>query len=92
MHRREFLKISALGLALNPVSELWAGTLVSDPLDKGVKDRLLKSRFFQETYEDDIILPPDQHQVLISCLGRLKRIQRYVGYGNFALLDFDQAC
>ncbi|MCG8565796.1 MAG: M15 family metallopeptidase, partial [Desulfobacterales bacterium] len=37
------------------------------------------------------ILPQAQQEVLTGCLARLKRVQRYVGYGNFALLGFDQA-
>ncbi len=59
--------------------------------DAAVKDRLIKSRFFDHVFADDIFLDPGDMGLLGGSLNRLKRIQRLVGYGNYCLLDFDQA-
>ncbi|MCG8564652.1 MAG: peptidase M15, partial [Desulfobacterales bacterium] len=91
MQRRNFIKCAALALWGLQTSTLWAKPDSDYPLDHGVKDRLVKSRFFKQAYTDDVILPQAQQEVLTGCLARLKRVQRYVGYGNFALLGFDQA-
>ncbi|WP_022664010.1 M15 family metallopeptidase [Desulfospira joergensenii] len=72
------------------ISSAAAGDAGPD-LDKAVKDRLMKSRFFDHDFEDDIFLDSRDIGLLHSSLKRLKRIQRTVGYGNYALLDFDQA-
>jgi D-alanyl-D-alanine carboxypeptidase len=59
--------------------------------DHGVKDRLIKSRFFNHTFQDDILLPPKDLILLKTSLARLYRIQKVIGYGNFSLLNFDDA-
>lgn len=63
-----------------------------DPVpDRAIKDRLMKSRLFNQRFADDIVLPASELAVLKSSLFRLKRLQRLVGYGNFCLLGFDEA-
>lgn len=59
--------------------------------DHGVKDRLIKSRFFDHAFKDDILLSPNDVALLNTSLARLTRIQRVIGYGNFSLLNFDDA-
>ncbi|MBA3008725.1 MAG: M15 family metallopeptidase [Proteobacteria bacterium] len=59
--------------------------------DRGVKDRLLKSQFFDHAFDDDIKVSQDDFFLLNTSLGRLNRIQKVIGYGNFSLLDFDDA-
>jgi hypothetical protein len=59
--------------------------------DHGVKDRLIKSRFFDHAFKDDILLSPNDVALLNTSLARLTRIQKLIGYGNFSLLNFDDA-
>ena len=91
MQRRTFIQLTALAVLGTQVPGAWARVEPEKPLDHGVRDRLMKSRNFQQTFEDDVILPPGQQAVMLGCLARLKRLQAYVGYGNFALLGFDRA-
>ncbi len=91
MQRRNFIIWAGMGMVGLKTPLLMAGIQPDSRSDKGVKDRLIKERFFQQAFEDDVILPPDHLALLGTCLGRLKRVQRHVGYGNFALLAFDQA-
>lgn len=106
MDKRGFLKFvlaSAVlkgipdALAMPPVpfpprlSEIEFNAKMDENPDGGVKDRLLKTRFFNRDFADDIFLDPRDQDPLHSCLNRLKRIQEIIGYGNFSLLDFDQA-
>ena len=59
--------------------------------DHGVKDRLFKSKYFDHSFEDDISLSPKDKILLNISLSRLNRIQKMIGYGNFSLLNFDDA-
>jgi len=59
--------------------------------DHGVKDRLIKSRLFDHAFKDDILLSPNDFTLLNTSLARLTRIQKVIGYGNFSLLNFDDA-
>ncbi|WDP93166.1 MAG: D-alanyl-D-alanine carboxypeptidase family protein [Desulfobacter sp.] len=104
MNRREFLKsagsAAAFGLAARMLA-FPAGTahaLEDHPdirrhkiPDPAIKDRLMKSRLYDRHFKDDILLAPAELPVFKSSLGRLNRIQRLVGYGNFCLLGFDEA-
>ncbi len=91
-------------MVMNPVPDLFAlesGTVKPTLLqgleadiavpDHGVKDRLIKSQFFNHTFKDDIVLSPKDSLLLNKSLARLKRIQKVIGYGNFSLLNFDDA-
>jgi hypothetical protein len=59
--------------------------------DVHVKDQLIKKRLFNKVYAEDIFLDKNQLPLLEPSLGRLKKIQRLVGYANFNLLNFDDA-
>lgn len=59
--------------------------------DSHIKDRLLKNRLFDKVFDEDIFLDKNLFPVLNASLGRLKNLQRIVGYANFCLLNFDDA-
>lgn len=71
--------------------------------DYGVKDalggarvsardpNLLKIRFFNRDFKDDVFLPDNEMPLLLSSLMRFKRIQNLIGHGNFCLAGFDDA-
>jgi len=98
VNRRKFLKYIGLSVAAvqlpvvyanaGPVKMINAGV---PEFDKHIRDRLSKNKNFNESYEDDICLDNSERLLLSSSLDRLKRIQRVVGYGNFCLLNFDDA-
>lgn len=46
---------------------------------------------FDNYHDTDIILSPEEYQLLKSTAARLKRLQRIVGHGNFHLIGFDEA-
>lgn len=60
-------------------------------LNHQIKDRLVKSQYFNHHFKDDFFLAKSRMPRLKSCLSRLLRLQRLVGYGNFCLLGFDDA-
>jgi len=100
MHRRIFLKSTLLYIALHPISGAMAlesvfprGVLSSESQvsDYDVKDRLIRGRLFDHDFKNDIILPREDVSLLNSSLARLKKIQKLIGYGNFSLLNFDDA-
>ncbi|WP_035237734.1 M15 family metallopeptidase [Desulfobacter vibrioformis] len=71
--------------------------------DHGVKDalaeagvsarapKLLKIRFFNRDFKDDVFLPDNEIPLLLSSLMRFKRIRNLIGHGNFCLAGFDDA-
>ncbi len=59
--------------------------------DTAIKDRLLKTRLFDQSFTDDISLSKTELPLLRDSLARLKRVQRVIGYGNFCLLGLDDA-
>jgi hypothetical protein len=98
MKRRDFLR-TLVGVVFSGVfaPEVLAKTAafnyVSKPedMDDHIKDYLHKMRQFDKPHEKDFYLEPDQFRILVSCLRRLKRVQRTVGHGNFYLISFDYA-
>jgi D-alanyl-D-alanine carboxypeptidase len=91
MDRREFLKIAVASMVIDRLPDALASEPDTLITDTGVKDRLIKSQFFNHRFKDDIILPPNDVILLNSSLARLIRIQKVIGYGNFSLLNFDDA-
>lgn len=99
MQRRTFIKQSALMLTLACTPVTFAASLETDEdkhpsgknYDAHIKDRLIKKRVFDQRYEADIQLKTSKFETLDQTINRLKRIQRLVGYGNFCLLNFDDA-
>jgi D-alanyl-D-alanine carboxypeptidase len=59
--------------------------------DSAVRDAIKKAENFEYDYSDDIFLEQAQFALLKSCLARLSRTQRLVGYANFNLISFDEA-
>jgi D-alanyl-D-alanine carboxypeptidase len=98
MKRRSFIKQSALFITFYCTPAAFASTIpvlsekdVVPALDSHIKDRLIKNRLFNHTFDDDIFLDVKWQPVLSIVLDRLKRIQKLVGYGHFCLLNFDEA-
>lgn len=98
MNRRTFIKQSALFfvLANTPVAigsamQRDSNRNGSQTHDSHIKDRLVKKRHFNQTYAADIFLEKKYLPVLDLSIKRLKRIERLVGFGNFCLLNFDDA-
>lgn len=56
-----------------------------------IKDYLNKIKNYNKHFAEDIVLTGRQFEILKSVTARLKRVQRVVGHGNFALIDFDTA-
>ncbi|MBF0128001.1 MAG: D-alanyl-D-alanine carboxypeptidase family protein [Magnetococcales bacterium] len=106
MNRRGFLKIltagtvGALGSA-GVMADACADALTTSSTRKSTQSRELrdddmnmylhKVRYFNEDHPDDVFLKEEQLQLLQSAVKRFNRIQKLVGFGNFYLLDFDQA-
>jgi hypothetical protein len=44
---------------------------------------------FDDPHPMDLVAPEGEFQLLRSTLGRMKRVQKQVGYGNFNVLSFD---
>ncbi len=102
MHRRDFLKYSCFALTMTNAPLAFGDSLLSNSnktsdsnnltnLDSHIKDRLLKTKLFDSTFNDDVTLESSQLPTLGTSLGRLKRLQSIVGYANFSLLNFDDA-
>lgn len=99
MKRRRFIKlIVTTCLTASPFGRLLAHTTLQTPhpvgtpqFDADIKDYLHKMQNFDQTHQGDIFIAPEDQTVFNTSLKRLKRIQRLVGYGNFCLLDFDNA-
>jgi len=98
MNRRDFLRLAAAGtlgsMIPSPVHAAWMSVFKDEvqPIDdRYIKDYLNKIENFDEKHTEDIFLGADQKVILKSTLSRLKRIQRIVGHGHFALLSFDAA-
>ncbi|MBF0342217.1 MAG: D-alanyl-D-alanine carboxypeptidase family protein [Magnetococcales bacterium] len=62
-----------------------------DSRDEDLDSYLHKVRYFNEDHPDDVFLKEEQLALLQSSVKRFNRIQKMVGFGNFYLLDFDQA-
>ncbi|MBF0273511.1 MAG: D-alanyl-D-alanine carboxypeptidase family protein [Magnetococcales bacterium] len=106
MDRRSFLKILTAGTigSLPFGQEAWAAAASSRPAgplpkskatpdsrDDDLDAYLHKVRYFNEDHPDDVFLKEEQLNLLLSSVKRFNRIQKMVGFGNFYLLDFDQA-
>ncbi len=107
MRRRTFIKKLSAGIAVGGGLVSWQGALAAERvfvarekssskllepnLDEYIKDGLHKTKDFNQTYNDDVLLNPKLHAVLQSTVDRLTRLQRLLGYANFNLLGFDSA-
>lgn len=107
MKRRAFLKKLSAGVVMTGSLTPWLQVLAADnvfmlpqkqtpalfgpELDKHIKDGLHRSKDFNRSYDDDILLNSQMRGVLQTTVGRLSRLQHYIGYANFSLLGFDDA-
>jgi hypothetical protein len=97
MKRRDFLKALAAGLLVSgfPV-ELMARDN-TEPLpqrlhhfDMSIKDYLHKMKNFNRPHKDDIRVSSNEYQTFSETVRRLRRLQQYVGHGNFQYMSFDK--
>jgi len=58
--------------------------------DQDIKDYLTKIRHPDIPHKDDIVLEPEQFQLLRSVVERFKKIQATIGHGNFSVLGFEE--
>ena len=103
MKRRDFLKTITTGVALATVSagsvqDVHALTFssrlrFSSPKfpSHDLESYLKKVRQFDEDHFGDIYLNSKQYRTLSRLVKRLNRLQKLIGFGNFFLLDFDDA-
>ncbi len=87
MNRRTFLITGGLmltGYALPAWAGKSGGAGLHDPVDS-----ISRSRNFDRNYPGDVFLVEERRGLLKSSLKRIKRVQRTVGHGHFALLSFD---
>ena len=103
MERRDFLNLAKMGLLLGAGAPLMGSGFMSD--NEHVKDFLWiekHSRGTQkkeiitdikeiEVEKEEIVLVNDEYKLLKKTFYRLRRIQRTVGYGNFNVINFDDA-
>lgn len=102
MQRRTFIKIVTASVVANTLPGMEGFGLAAQFSDRtgnrpvpanddGVTDRLVKARFFDHAFDDDLMVAEDQIPLLVSSLARMKRVQQVIGHGNFCLLGFDDA-
>lgn len=98
MKRREFLKTLAFGvIGFGIAPELMAqnnefgSTADTYQIDDHIKDYLHKMAHFNKPHKDDILIDNIRYNVFKSTVKRLRRLQGYVGHGNFQVLSLDQA-
>ncbi len=96
MKRRDFLKILAMGVigwggspeAIAKNLAIFLNNPSENPEDH-IRDYLIKMKHFNKPHEDDVHINSAIYKVFKSTVTRLRRIQQYVGYGNFQILSFD---
>ncbi|MBF0455097.1 MAG: D-alanyl-D-alanine carboxypeptidase family protein [Magnetococcales bacterium] len=102
MKRREFIKSISTGVAAATVGVGFipgaSAGILPPPTASHPKFRnsdlsayLNKVRQFNEDHQGDVFLTDHQFELLGRSLQRFRRLQRLVGFGNFYLLDFDDA-
>jgi zinc D-Ala-D-Ala carboxypeptidase len=102
MKRRTFIKTVSSGVAAATVGmglpQVASAGLILPPTTKKPKFRrsdlthyLTKVRQFNDDHHGDIFLSEYQFKLLGRSVKRFRRLQKLVGFGNFYLLDFDDA-
>lgn len=96
INRRSFLKYTAFMVAA--ANAPFSMASIIDPVDYDswninlhIKDSLPRKRLFNQSYKEDIFLDKKLLGLLHSSIDRLKRMQKFIGYANFSLLNFDHA-
>ena len=96
MNRRTVLKALAVGCIQWSASRgalaqqlINTSYVVPETHDDFIKDYLHKMSNFEKPHIDDIYVPRALHGIFIAIVRRLRRLQRFVGHGNFQTLSFD---
>jgi hypothetical protein len=97
LKRRDLLKTFILSLILGGRSQealaqmlMIPPTTMPERLDSHIKDYLQKMENFDKPHKDDIKIDRLQYKTFESTVMRLRRLQHFVGHGNFNLLSLDQ--
>jgi D-alanyl-D-alanine carboxypeptidase len=62
---------------------------VNNHHDADIKDNIDKVKNFDKTFQNDLFLPTNERVLIRSTWGRIAKVRRYIGYGNFNLIGFD---
>jgi hypothetical protein len=97
LKRRDFLRILALGIiGVRFSPEVLAQSLqiplpsFSEDIDHYIKDYLHKMEHFNRSHKDDIRVSTSDYATFRSTVKRLRRLQQFIGYGNFQILSIDE--
>ena len=88
MKRRSFLKSGSLLVPGALATSLAPGTAFA--LVQPSERYFRKMARFDDSHPMDVVAREEDFQLLRSTLGRIKRVQKLVGYGNFNTLNFDE--
>ncbi|UCH80892.1 MAG: M15 family metallopeptidase [Nitrospiraceae bacterium] len=96
MKRRDFLKICTMGVigwgitpdAVAQNMEIFLRNPSENPEDH-IKDYLDKMNHFNEPHVDDVHINSILYKVFQSTVMRFRRLEQFVGHGNFQILSFD---
>ncbi|MBF0194535.1 MAG: D-alanyl-D-alanine carboxypeptidase family protein [Magnetococcales bacterium] len=104
MRRREFITVATTGVALGaagvglfskntktPTSATISPVSGPKLAQHDLKEYLSKVRQFDGNHVGDTYMDETNFQILSNTMERLHRLQSLVGFGNFSLLDFDDA-
>ncbi|MFT5419899.1 MAG: D-alanyl-D-alanine carboxypeptidase [Candidatus Endobugula sp.] len=72
-------------IELTPSATLTTATHVAE------SPKINKNIDFDRDYDDDLLISPEDRLLLVSVSLRLKKLQSTVGYGNFNIINFDDA-
>ncbi|UCH80506.1 MAG: M15 family metallopeptidase [Nitrospiraceae bacterium] len=96
MNRRTILRALAFGFIQCGISRgVLAQQLIHtsynlpDIHDDYIKDYLHKMINFDKPHQDDMYIPDQTYNIFTSIVMRLRRLQQFVGHGNFQMLSFD---
>jgi hypothetical protein len=82
---RNFSDPSSTQIGLTPSTSSTITTNVAEP------PKINKNIDFDRDYDDDLLVSPEDKLLLVSVSLRLKKLQSTVGYGNFNIINFDDA-
>jgi hypothetical protein len=98
LKRRDFLKMLAAGLlggSMAPEVMAREEILWTNPrtrkVDDSIKDYLHKMKNFDKPYKEDIRVSREEYKTFTETVKRLRRLEAFVGHGNFQHLNFDGA-
>jgi len=96
MNRRTFIKALALGfIQCSSARGVFARQLMNPSSnmpeihDDYIKDYLHKMSNFEKPHKDDIYVPGSMDSIFTAIVMKLRRLQSFVGHGNFQTFGFD---